>query len=179
MTLLTTRMIDRNKNRFIRQVDSFGVVVKNEEMVARIKLLQMSVVLILVATLLAIVPLREDPRASVQELLLTDGVYTAQQASRGARVYQTTCESCHMPDLEGSEEGPTLLGEEFLEGWDGEILAELMILTVDTMPEEDPGGLSEQEYIDVLSYLFRENGYPPGDELTADALEEIVIDFEG
>jgi mono/diheme cytochrome c family protein len=179
MTLLTTRMIDRNKNRFIRQVDSFGVVVKNEEMVARIKLLQMSVVLILVATLLAIVPLREDPRASVQELLLTDGVYTEQQASRGARVYQTTCESCHMPDLEGSEEGPTLLGEEFLEGWDGEILAELMILTVDTMPEEDPGGLSEQEYIDVLSYLFRENGYPPGDELTADALEEIVIDFEG
>ena len=179
MPPLAKRMIDRNKNRFIRQVDSFGVVVKNEEMVARIKLLQMSVVLILVATLLAIVPLREDPRALVQELLLTDGVYTEQQASRGARVYQTTCESCHMPDLEGSEEGPTLLGEEFLEGWDGEILAELMILTVDTMPEEDPGGLSEQEYIDVLSYLFRENGYPPGDELTADALEEIVIDFEG
>ena len=47
------------------------------------------------------------------------------------------------------------------------------------MPEEDPGGLSEQEYIDVLSYLLRENGYPPGDELTADALEEIVIEFEG
>ena len=148
-------------------------------MVARIKLLQRRVVLILVATFLAIVPLREDPRASVQELLLTDGVYTEQQASRGARVYQTTCESCHMPDLEGSEEGPTLLGEEFLEGWEGEILAELMILTVDTMPEEDPGGLSEQEYIDVLSYLLRENGYPPGDELTADALEEIVIEFEG
>ena len=81
--------------------------------------------------------------------------------------------------LRVSEEGPTLLGEEFLEGWDGEILAELMILMVDTMPEEDPGGLSEQDYTDVLAYLLRENGYPPGDELTADALEEIVIEFEG
>ena len=148
-------------------------------MVARIKFSQMTVVLILVLILLAIVPLREHPHASVQELLLADGVYTAQQASRGARVYQTTCESCHMPDLEGSEEGPTLLGEEFLEGCDGEILAELMILMVDTMPEEDPGGLSEQDYTDVLAYLLRENGYPPGDELTADALEEIVIEFEG
>jgi mono/diheme cytochrome c family protein len=148
-------------------------------MVVRIKVLQMTVVLVLVLTLLAIVPLSEHPHASAQELLLADGVYTEQQASRGSRVYQTTCESCHMPDLEGSEEGPTLLGEEFLEGWEGEILAELMILMVDTMPEEDPGGLSEQDYTDVLAYLLRKNDYPPGDELTADALEEIVIEFEG
>lgn len=176
---LAKRMIEGNKNRLIRQVDSSGGVVKNKEMAARIKFSQMTVVLILVLTLLAIVPLREHPHASAQELLLADGVYTERQASRGARVYQTTCESCHMPDLEGSEEGPTLLGEEFLEGWDGEILAELMILMMDTMPEEDPGGLSEQDYTDVLAYLLRENGYPPGDELTADALEEIVIEFEG
>ena len=90
-------------------------------MVVRIKVLQMTVVLVLVLTLLAIVPLREHPHASAQELLLADGVYTEQQASRGSRVYQTTCESCHMPDLEGSEAGPTLLGEEFLEGWEGKV----------------------------------------------------------
>ena len=76
-----------------------------------------------------------------------------------------------------SEQGPTLLGDEFLEGWDGEVLAELMILMMDTMPGDNPGGLTEEEFTDVLSYLLRENGYPPGDELTADMLEEIVIDL--
>ena len=116
--------------------------------------------------------------ASAQDLLLSDGIYTERQANRGARVYRTICESCHAPKLEGSETGPTLLGEEFLEGWDGEVLSELMLLMVDTMPENDPGGLSEQEYTDVLAYLLQQNGYPPGDELTADALEEITIEFE-
>lgn len=120
-----------------------------------------------------------SPRAASQEPVLADGVYSDRQASRGERVYRSTCESCHAPSLEGSEEGPTLRGDEFLEGWDGEVLAELMILMVDTMPEENPGGLSEEEYTDVLSYLLQQNGYPPGDDLTADALEEIVIEFQG
>ena len=38
-------------------------------------------------------------------------------------------------------------------------------------------GLSEEEYTDVLAYLLRQNGYPAGDELTADALEEILIEL--
>ena len=92
-------------------------------------------------------------------------------------MYRTTCESCHAPNLEGSEVGPTLLGDEFLEGWDGEVLAELMILMTDTMPEDNPGGLTAGEYMDVLSYLLRENGFPPGSELTSDALDDIVIGF--
>ena len=117
------------------------------------------------------------PPAAGQEVSLGDGVYTERQAGRGARVYRTTCESCHAVNLEGSEQGPTLLGDEFLEGWDGEVLAELMILMMDTMPGDNPGGLTEEEFTDVLSYLLRENGYPPGDELTTDMLEEIVIDL--
>ena len=79
---------------------------------------------------------------------------------------------------QGSEEGSVLIGEEFLGGWDGEILAELMLLMMDTMPEENPGGLSEEEYTDVLAFLLQENGYPAGDELTTDLLEEILIEFE-
>ena len=111
----------------------------------------------------------EYPRAAGQETVLADGVYTDRQAGRGERVYRSTCESCHAPNLEGSEEGPTLIGDE--------ILAELMILMVDTMPEENPGGLSEEEYTDVLAYLLERNGYPAGDELTADALEKILIEL--
>ena len=147
-------------------------------MAASLKVLGAGVVLTTILTIAGVLVLNESPDASGQDLLLSDGVYTERQASRGARVYRTVCESCHAPNLEGSEEGSVLIGEEFLGGWDGEILAELMFLMMDTMPEENPGGLSEEEYTDVLAFLLQENGYPPGDELTSELLEEIVVEYE-
>ncbi len=146
-------------------------------MSAAISVWRASVVLSGILTIAAVVLVRDYPQAAGQDVPLSDGVYSERQANRGARVYRTTCESCHAPNLEGSEEGPTLVGEEFLEGWDGEVLAELMLLMTDTMPEENPGGLTEGEYTDVLSYLLQQNGYPPGAELTSDALEDIVIEL--
>ena len=144
-------------------------------MSAAISVWRASVVLSGILTFAAVVLVPDYPHAAAQDVPLSDGVYSERQANRGARVYRTTCESCHAPNLEGSEEGPTLVGEEFLEGWDGEALAELMLLMTDTMPKENPGGLTEGEYTDVLSYLLQQNGYPPGAELTSDALEDIVI----
>jgi hypothetical protein len=47
------------------------------------------------------------------------------------------------------------------------------------MPKNDPGSLSEQEYVDVMSYMLRLNGMPVGfDELPTDsvALTKIKID---
>jgi len=150
---------------------------KKLSMAIVISLLRATAVLLGILAIVGVVLLSGYSHEAGQEALLGDGVYTERQASRGARVYRTTCESCHAPNLEGSEAGPTLLGEEFLEGWDGEVLAELMILMTDTMPEDNPGGLTTGEYIDVLSYLLRENGFPPGGELTSDALDDIVIGF--
>jgi len=90
-----------------------------------------------------------SPRATgAQELLLSDGMYSESQASRGERVYRTTCEICHAPNLEeGRRQAPSLLGEPFLEGWDGEVIAELLTLMMDTMPEDAPGSLSAQNYL--------------------------------
>lgn len=147
-------------------------------MAVSIKVLGAGVILTTVLTIAGVVVLNESPNALAQDRVLADGVYTDQQASRGERVYRTVCESCHAPNLEGSEEGSVLIGEEFLGGWDGEVLAELMFLMMDTMPEENPGGLSEEEYTDVLAFLLQENGYPAGDELTTDLLEEILIEFQ-
>jgi hypothetical protein len=37
------------------------------------------------------------------------------------------------------------------------------------MPEDAPGSLEPQQYVDIISYVLRANGFPPGDrELTAD-----------
>ena len=122
--------------------------------------------------------LNDGLRASgAQELFLSDGVYLESQASRGGPVYAMTCEICHSPSLEGTTIAPALIGEPFLEVWDGEVLSELLSLMMDTMPEDLPGSLSEQSYMDVLAYMLQAGGFPSGDEeLTMESVEEIVIE---
>ena len=33
---------------------------------------------------------------------------------------------------------------------------------VEFMPYDDPGGLEEKTYVDIIAYLMQENGYPAG-----------------
>lgn len=106
-----------------------------------------------------------------------DGVYSESQASRGGRVYRQACASCHAVDLQGNEMGPGLAGAAFLGGWEGASLAELMTLVRLTMPQDNPGGLSEEEYLDVVAYMLQANEFPSGeDDLTIEAIEDIVIE---
>ena len=115
--------------------------------------------------------------ATIQEPTLRAGVYSDRQASRGGRVYRQACVSCHASNLEGGEMGPGLLGDPFLGPWGGESLGELMALLQQTMPQDNPGGLSEKDYADVLAYLLKVNEYPSGEaELTVESLEAIVIE---
>ena len=107
-----------------------------------------------------------------------DGVYLKAQASRGEDVFRTSCETCHGTTLEGSDLAPPLQGEAFLQTWDGEVLAELMMLVQETMPQDAPGELTEENYRDLLAFVLSTNGFPPGDELTMDSMEEIVIAAE-
>ena len=108
---------------------------------------------------------------------LSDGVYSDRQASRGGRVYRQACVSCHALNLEGGEMGPGLLGKPFLGPWNGESLGELMALVQETMPQNNPGGLRDQDYVDVLAYLLKANEYPAGDaDFTAESLKDIVIE---
>ena len=107
---------------------------------------------------------------------LAGGAYSDTQASRGERVYRGSCESCHSTDLQGSEMGPSLRGEVFLAGWEGEPLSELMLYIKSNMPEDAPGALSESDYQEVLAFLLSANGFPPGDELTPASMEKIFVE---
>ena len=110
-----------------------------------------------------------------QTRLPGDGVYREVQASRGEDIFRTTCETCHGPTLEGSDPAPPLQGEAFVQAWDGEVLAELMTLMQETMPQDTLGKLTEENYTDLLAFVLSTNGFPPGEELTMDSMEEIVI----
>ena len=46
-----------------------------------------------------------------------DGVYTEDQAKRGAAVYAKECASCHGAELGGGESAPALVGGTFLMIW--------------------------------------------------------------
>src|SRR3989442_10485004 len=48
-----------------------------------------------------------------------DGVYSDEQAKRGAPLYSQYCASCHGPELMGGEMAPALAGGDFSSNWNG------------------------------------------------------------
>lgn len=111
--------------------------------------------------------------AMPQGVSVTTGVYTAAQAVRGREVYTTSCAQCHtMAQHSGST---------FAAAWNNRRLFDLYEIVHTTMPLDNPGGLSEQEYIDVVAYVLDLNGVPAGKSaLRADAgaLKALRIDVK-
>src|SRR6202051_272519 len=75
---------------------------------------------------------------------VNDGVYTAQQATRGQTLYQGRCSTCHGPML-GGRTGPPLAGDDFLANWETLPLLELANKIRRTMPKDDTDRLTPQE----------------------------------
>ena len=99
------------------------------------------------------------------------GVYTEAQAARGETEQQNNCAACH-----GTEK---YSGEAFTKGWIGRTAFDLFDQIKTTMPDDNPGGLSVQQYTDVVAYIFKINGMPAGtDSLSSDpeALRRIRIE---
>jgi len=100
-----------------------------------------------------------------------DGVFSAPQAERGARVFESICTNCHeIAEFTG-------VGA-YLEEVEGESLWETFDFVSSEMPEDDPGSLRLEEYAAVLAYIFSVYGLPSGDaDLAADqeSLEAITI----
>ena len=99
------------------------------------------------------------------------GVYTQDQATRGADVFAGMCKSCHTAD---SHTGPN-----FMKAWGNRPLSELFVYLVTKMPKNDPGSLPPDEYAQVLAYLLKLNGMPAGPtELPTDSMLMKNIRFE-
>jgi len=101
---------------------------------------------------------------------LADGVFSKAQAERGRDVFTETCSVCH---TRGQFTDGT-----FRRNWEGRTLFDVFEQLRSTMPNDSPGRLSGQEYLDVLLYLFSQQGYPAGEveiSATADTLRQIRI----
>jgi cytochrome c5 len=114
-------------------------------------------------------------RAQGTEKTVADGVYTEAQAVRGSVSYDAACTQCHRGDLTGAD-GPALRAERFAKNFAGKDLKTLYTKIATTMPRSAPGSLGDDVYLDILSHVLRENGFPAGaSELTADVLSAVRV----
>ena len=112
----------------------------------------------------AVSPLRFDPNAKVilsSAAGLPPASFLASQAARGERVYQESCGLCHQPGQ--------LVGQGFVESWNDRRVYDFYALVRGTMPLDKPGGLKDEEYLEVVAYLLQANHAPAGrDSLRSD-----------
>jgi quinoprotein glucose dehydrogenase len=91
-----------------------------------------------------------------------DGAFSTTQAERGRAAYREHCARCHGPDLAGGESTPPLAGAAFLTQWKSETASDLLDRTRRTMPTDNPGGLSDRQYADIVAYVLSVNRFRAG-----------------
>ena len=113
---------------------------------------------------------QDSAAGSTDTRSVTLGVYSEGQATRGKAAFEMHCASCHEKSFH--------TGEQFRMGWFGRSVADLFRTLRTTMPEDNIGGLSDDEYTRVIAYILKLNGFPAGpDSLVADttAMRKIRI----
>lgn len=102
----------------------------------------------------SVCPLQAQGRAAASVRSTLAGVYTEAQAARGRDTFAGMCQACHTP--------ATHTGPVFLSHWGGRPLWDLFDFLRQNMPQSDPGSLSLAEYAQVMAYVLKLNGMPPG-----------------
>ncbi|NJC08008.1 mono/diheme cytochrome c family protein [Polymorphobacter fuscus] len=91
-----------------------------------------------------------------------EGIYAPEQADRGQAQYTQRCAACHGVTLGGTGEAPALTGGEFVSHYDQLSVGDLFERVRTTMPQNDPGTLTRDQYADVVAFLLKSNGFPAG-----------------
>lgn len=90
--------------------------------------------------------------AEAQQVL--SPTYSDSQAVRGRQWFESACQSCH--------EIKDMTSPDFKVKWAGRTAFDLFEIISTTMPEEEPGTLTQRTYVDIVAYLMQLNGVPAG-----------------
>lgn len=112
---------------------------------------------------------------AAQEQSVNSGVYTEEQATRGAEVYAKECASCHGAGLEGDGFAPALTGTEFLGNWNGTTVGDLFDRMRISMPPGNPGSVPVQAKADIVAHVLKTNKYPAGKTELVKDLEPLKL----
>jgi mono/diheme cytochrome c family protein len=107
--------------------------------------------------LVAAVALAQDATRSVW-----DGVYSADQATKGQASYNSECASCHGDQLNGGEMAPPLAGGEFMSNWNGLTVGDLFERIRTGMPPGVPGKVGREAKVAIVAYILQYNKFPVG-----------------
>ena len=107
-----------------------------------------------------------------------DGVYSQEQAARGAVLFDRECAQCHGPSGEGGGMAPALVGAAFSANYDGQTVGDLFDRTRATMPPGKEGQLSAKENADIIAAMLEFNKFPAGDaDLPSQAMMLKMIQY--
>lgn len=118
--------------------------------------------IILVTSMLVCTTANAEPRT------VNDAVYSKAQAKVGEKLYADNCLLCHDKKY----------FRPVLKRWEGQSLSILFTVMSTTMPENNPGFLTEKENVDILAYILSLSRYAPGDaelDYQNDVLDEITV----
>lgn len=105
--------------------------------------------------------LRAQPAQQPTRSVL-DGVFNEEQLKRGTQTFVDNCSVCHGQDLSGGEIAPGLFGPNFMANWNGLTVGDLFERIRISMPPDNPGKMTRQQDIDIVSAILNANGFPMG-----------------
>ncbi len=97
----------------------------------------------------------EAPAAAAPEDPSGAATFTEAQADGGRDIFRARCTECHYSS-EFSD-------SQFKFKWSRRTAGNLYELIQTSMPETDPGSLSPEETVALVSYILQMNGFEPGD----------------
>jgi len=107
--------------------------------------------------------------ASADPRTVNEGVYTKDQAKVGEALYKEHCLLCHDKKY----------FRPILKRWEGQPINVLYSVMSTSMPESNPGFLTEKEYVDILAYILSLSRYAAGDtelDYKDGALDDLTVE---
>jgi hypothetical protein len=86
--------------------------------------------------------------------VFVDPQFTAAQAAAGAEVYKTVCARCHA--------STQWTGGTFAASWQDRRLSDLFDLVSVTMPQDNPGSLTTEQYVNATAHVLELAGFTSG-----------------
>jgi outer membrane protein assembly factor BamB/cytochrome c5 len=98
-----------------------------------------------------------------------------EQVALGKSTYLKACEVCHGENLAGRDRAPALAGNNFIAAWAGRDAAALFDRIKATMPQSEPGSLSDESYAAIIAYMLNANGSSVTQSLDRRSMQGIAI----
>ena len=94
-----------------------------------------------------------------------DKIYSKKQAKTGEALYKNNCLICHNKKH----------FRPVFKTWENQSLGTFFLVMSSSMPENNPGSLVHQEYIDILAYILSLNRYSSGKEELSNSVDDLNL----